>query len=147
MLFSRIFKKVRPWFESNARLSDWGKAPLPPALTLLIYSKSLIKIYTVIWGNKLVSLKVIKITTFEINQFMTCYLIFYFRPTYFSYFQKIIAISICRNVKKLGDQKWSFPVVKGLNYLFTFLFLEIWIFSKTTFSIFYAEIHCKNSNN
>ena len=63
------------------------------------------------------SLKVIKITTFDQNQFMTCYLIFNFKPTYFSYFRKITAISISHNVKKLVDQKWSFPVVKGLSNL------------------------------
>ena len=62
--------------------------------------------------NTMKSLKVIKITTFDQNQFMTCYLIFNFRPTYFSYFLKITAISISDNVKKLVDQKWSFPVVK-----------------------------------
>ena len=45
-------------------------------------------------------LKLIKITTFDQSQFMTCYLIFNFRPTYFSYFQKIIAYSISHNVKK-----------------------------------------------
>ena len=60
------------------------------------------------------SSKVIKITTFDQNQFMTYYLIFNFRPTYFSYFLKITAISISDNVKKLVDQKWSFPVVKEL---------------------------------
>ena len=60
------------------------------------------------------SSKVIKITTFDQNQFMTYYLIFNFRPTYFSYFLKITAISISDNVKKLVDQKWSIPVVKGL---------------------------------
>ena len=46
------------------------------------------------------SLKVIKITTFDQNQFMTCYLIFNFKPTYFSYFRKITAISISHNVIK-----------------------------------------------
>ena len=60
-------------------------------------------------------LKVIKVTTFDQNQFMTRYLIFNFVPTYFSYSRKITAISISHNVKKLGEQKWSFPVVKGLN--------------------------------
>ena len=63
------------------------------------------------------SSKVIKITTFDQNQFMTYYLIFNFRPTYFSYFLKITAISISDNVKKLVDQKWSIPVVKGLTDL------------------------------
>ena len=60
------------------------------------------------------SSKVIKITTFDQNQFMTCYLILDFRPTYFSYFQKITAISHSHNVKKEGDPKDPFPVVKGL---------------------------------
>ena len=45
---------------------------------------------------------------------MTCYLILDFRPTYFSYFQKITAISHSHNVKKEGDPKDPFPVVKGL---------------------------------
>ena len=47
---------------------------------------------------------------------MTCYLILDFRPTYFSYFQKITAISHSHNVKKEGDPKDPFPVVKGLNF-------------------------------
>ena len=47
---------------------------------------------------------------------MTCYLILDFRPTYFSYFQKITAISHSHNVKKEGDPKDPFPVVKGLMY-------------------------------
>ena len=68
----------------------WGTCSPPPVLTL----------------------KVIKIRTFDQPQFMTCYLIFNFRPTYFSYFRKMTAISICHKVKKLVDQK--FPVVKGL---------------------------------
>ena len=46
---------------------------------------------------------------------MTCYLILDFRPTYFSYFQKITAISHSHNVKKEVDPKLAFPVVKGLN--------------------------------
>ena len=45
---------------------------------------------------------------------MTCYLILDFRPTYFSYFQKITAISHSHNVKKEVDPKLAFPVVKGL---------------------------------
>ena len=45
---------------------------------------------------------------------MTCYLILDFRPTYFSYFQKITAISHSHNVKKEGDPKDPFPVVKGI---------------------------------
>ena len=64
------------------------------------------------------SLKVIKITTFDQNQFMTCYLILDFRPTYFSYFQKITAISHSHNVKKEVDPKLAFPVVKGLKIHF-----------------------------
>ena len=72
--------------------------------------------------NTMKSLKVIKITTFDQNQFMTCYLIFNFRPTYFSYFRKITVISISHNVKKLVDQKWSIPVVKGLIIQYTLIF-------------------------
>ena len=64
--------------------------------------------------NTMKSLKVIKITIFDQNQFMTCYLIFNFRPTFFSYFRRIIAISVCHNVKKQMVQKWTIPVVKGL---------------------------------
>ena len=64
--------------------------------------------------NTTKSSKVIKITTFDQNQFMTCYLILDFRPTYFSYFQKITAISDSHNVKKEGDPKDPFPVVKEL---------------------------------
>ena len=59
-------------------------------------------------------LKLVKITTFDQNQFMTCCLILDFRPTYFSYFQKITAISHSHNVKKEVDPKDQFPVVKGL---------------------------------
>ena len=58
---------------------------------------------------------------------MTCYLILNFRPTYFSYFQKITVISHSHNVKKEGDPKDPFHVVKGLkliskfqNYKFNF---------------------------
>ena len=51
---------------------------------------------------------------------MTCYLILDFRPTYFSYFQKITAISHSHNVKKEVDPKLAFPVVKGLNKLIKF---------------------------
>ena len=61
------------------------------------------------------SLNLIKQTTFGKNQFMTCYLIFNFRPTFFSYFWKITADSVFHNVKKQVGQKWPFPVVKGLN--------------------------------
>ena len=64
--------------------------------------------------NTMKSLKVIKITSFDQNQFMTGYLIFNFRPTYFSYFRKITSIYISHNVKKQMGQKWSIPVVKGL---------------------------------
>ena len=59
--------------------------------------------------NTMKSLKVIKITTFDQNQFMTCYLIFNFRPTYFSYFHKIIAHCNSHNVKKQVEQKLPSP--------------------------------------
>ena len=59
-------------------------------------------------------LKLVKITTIDQNLFMTFYLIINFRQTYFSYFRKITTIYISHNVKKLGDQKWFFLVVKGL---------------------------------
>ena len=68
--------------------------------------------------NMMKSLQVIKMTNFDQNQFLTLYLILNLRPTYFSYFRKISAISISHNVKKLGDQKWSFPKVKGLKLNF-----------------------------
>ena len=61
------------------------------------------------------SLKVIKITTFDRNQFMTCYLIFNIKPTYFSYFRKITAISISHNVKKRGGSKWALSRCQGVN--------------------------------
>lgn len=61
------------------------------------------------------SLKVVNITPFDQNQFMTCYLIFNFRPTYFSYFRKITANSISHNVKKEVGPDGPIPVVKGLN--------------------------------
>ena len=38
-------------------------------------------------------LKTDKNNNFDQNQFKTCYLIYNFRPTYFSYLQKIIAYS------------------------------------------------------
>ena len=60
------------------------------------------------------SLDLMKRTIFDKNQFMTCYLIFNFRPTFFSYFWKITADSVFHNVKKQVGQKWPFPVVKGL---------------------------------
>ena len=63
------------------------------------------------------SFKEINITTFSQNQFMTCYLIFNFRPTYFSYFRKITANS--HNVKKEVGPNGPIPVVKGLRYCFT----------------------------
>ena len=62
-------------------------------------------------------LDMIKRTTFDQNQCMTSYLIYDFRPTYFSYFQKISANSNSHNVKKQVDQYGSITVVKGLkNY-------------------------------
>ena len=63
--------------------------------------------------NTMKSLKVIKII-FDQNQFMTCYLIFNFKSTYFSYLRKITAISISHNVKKEVGPIGPFPVVKGL---------------------------------
>ena len=44
------------------------------------------------------TLKLVKIKTFDQNQFMTCHLIFNLRPTCFSNSETITAISICRNV-------------------------------------------------
>ena len=64
------------------------------------------------------SLDLIKRITFDKNQFMTCYLIFNFRPTFFSYFSKITTDSVFHNVKKQVGQKWPFPVVKGLRVNF-----------------------------
>ena len=60
------------------------------------------------------SLKLVKITTFDQNQFMTCYLILDFRPTYFSFFRKITALSIPPNVKREVGPNGPVPVVKGL---------------------------------
>ena len=53
------------------------------------------------YSETIESLKLITRTTFDQNQFMTCYLIFNFRPVYFSYFQ-IIAESNSHNVEKTG---------------------------------------------
>ena len=61
--------------------------------------------------------KLVKITSFDQNPFMTCYLIFDFRPTYFSYCQKINATSNSHNVKKEVEPTDTIPVVKGLIYL------------------------------
>ena len=71
------------------------------------------------------SLDLIKRTSFDKNEFMTCYLIFNFRPTFFSYFWKITADSVFHNVKKQVGQKWPFPVVKGLNDDFLFSVIQI----------------------
>ena len=49
------------------------------------------------------SSKLIKITTFDQNQFMSCYLIFNLRPTYLPYFQKISAHSNSQKV----ENKWN----------------------------------------
>ena len=57
------------------------------------------------------SLDLIKGTTFDLKQFMTCHLIFDFRPTYYSYFQKISANSYSHNVKKQVDPYGSISVV------------------------------------
>ena len=54
-------------------------------------------------------LKLVKITTFDQNELMTCYLIFNFRPTYFAYFHKITANSYSHNVKKQVEQKVPSP--------------------------------------
>ena len=43
-----------------------------------------------------------KITIIDQNQFMTCYLIFNFRPTFSPYFRKITTISISHNVESQG---------------------------------------------
>ena len=56
---------------------------------------------------------------------MTCYLIFNFRPTFFSYFWKITADSVFHNVKKQVGQKWPFPVVKGLKFQY---FQQYWCY-------------------
>ena len=55
------------------------------------------------------SLKLVKIITFDQNQLMTCYLIFHFRPTYFSYFHKITANYNSHKVKKQAEQKVPTP--------------------------------------
>ena len=54
--------------------------------------------------------KLIKINTFNQNQFMTCYLIFNFRPIYFSYFRKITANSNSHN----GGSKTCHPRSQGV---------------------------------
>ena len=55
-------------------------------------------------------LKLKKMPTFDQNQFLTCYLIFNFRPIYFSYFQKFIAQSISHNVKKQVEQNTPYDL-------------------------------------
>ena len=67
------------------------------------------------------SLDLMKRTILDKNQLMTCYLIFNFRPTFFSYFWKITADSVFHNVKKQVGQKWPFPVVKGLRSAANFI--------------------------
>ena len=52
------------------------------------------------YSKTIESIKMLKITTLDQNKFMTCYLIFNFRPTYFSHLLKIIADSNSHNVKK-----------------------------------------------
>ena len=59
------------------------------------------------------SLNVIKIT-FGQNQFITYYIMFNFRRTYFAHFQNISANSDPYKVKKQVEQKRSIPVVNGL---------------------------------
>ena len=58
--------------------------------------------------NQMKSLKVIKIRTFDQIQFMN-YLFLNFKPTDFSYFRKITAISISHNIKKTSGPKVVLP--------------------------------------
>ena len=80
--------------------------------------------------NMMKSLQVIKMTNFDQNQFLTLYLILNLRPTYFSYFRKISAISISHNVKKRVDQNLSQGVhythVWNLSALFSHNFTQVW---------------------
>ena len=121
MLLWRIFERERRCYASNLRPKSlsardlchmrWLSLSMP--FHWLKYKLSYLVMYECTCNTKK-SLKVIKITTFNQNQFITCYLIFNFRSTFFSYFRKITAFSISHNVKKQRDQKWSIPVVKGL---------------------------------
>ena len=91
LLYVKISKKDRVYGISNLGLS-------PATCAKLAHLRQ--PISTVISFYPMKSLKVIKITTFDQNQFMTCYLIFNFKPIYFSYFRKITAISNSHSVKK-----------------------------------------------
>ena len=75
-------------------------------------------------SNMMKSSKLIKISTFHQNKFLTCYLIFNFRPTYFSYFRKITGNYNSHNVKKTGGSKTNHPRSQGVKptlpeYLYT----------------------------
>ena len=59
------------------------------------------------------SSKLLTTNTFHQNQFLTFYLIFNFRLTYFSYFQKITTDSYSHIVKKTGGTKVFHPVLRG----------------------------------
>ena len=83
---SNFFEPVQNWVLTT------GKDPFGSRLQLA--KRHLIGL-SHIWVRlfRIESLDLIKRTTFHQNQFMTCYLIFNFRATYFSYFQKISANS------------------------------------------------------
>ena len=97
-----------------------GTRSLPPALTLIMsidwlkYKLSYDVLYECTF-NTMKSLKMIKITSFDQNHFMTCYLIFNFRPIYFSYFRNITAISISHYVKKSSGPKVVLTRSQGVN--------------------------------
>ena len=91
----------------------------PPTCAKLAHLRQ--PISTVILFYPMKSLKVIKITTFDQNQFMSCYLIFNFRPTYFSYFWKITAICISYNVKKTRGPKVVLPRSQGVKIYLIFV--------------------------
>ena len=58
---------------------------------------------------------------------------FKFQTNIFSCFRKITAISIAHNVEKQRDQKWCFPVVKGLRSELCFKKMQITWISRHTF--------------
>ena len=68
-------------------------------------------------SNMKKSSKLLKLTDFHQNNFLTCYLIINFGSTFFLTFQKIIAYSISPNVKTQVAQKCAISVVKQLRVI------------------------------
>ena len=99
------------------------------------------------------SLNLIKIGTFDQNQFMACYLIFNFRPTYFSYFRKIIALSISHNVKKTTGPKVVLPRSQNILTASSFIWFcgskhapidDFSLQVSTISQIYWSNVFCKH---